>query len=143
MLSHRSCATGLAAHLSEPTTTKIKISSPQPRRPHDKQSTPTTVAMKCKSRLHDNRCSRSSGIWSIIPSPTNHPFHAPCTPFHHQWSIAQILTCSIYSPQGRPCCHHHPGQICRQEGRQIFTSTSAQDREEHRDVWHGLIFCED
>lgn len=23
----------------------------------------------------------------------------------------------VSSPQGRPCCHHHPGQICRKEGK--------------------------
>jgi hypothetical protein len=23
----------------------------------------------------------------------------------------------IHSPQGRPCCHHHQGQICRKEGK--------------------------
>lgn len=46
-----------------------------------------------------------------------------------------LIRC-IYSPQGRPCRHYHPRQICRKEGK--FYLSPHHDRKDIGKHAHGF-----
>lgn len=41
--------------------------------------------------------------------------------FHTKKQLIRNTDSGLRSPQGWPCCHHHPGQICRKEGKFLTT----------------------